>query len=75
MTYLSSLETISHRTSCLVLSLGPRFMSRSSSAHSLQLPGGPTKLPLPWLMWVPARLDVPFSEWVEYGLLDRVVSS
>lgn len=76
LTYRSSLETISHRTSCLVRSLGPRFISRSSSAHSLQLPGGPTKLPFEWLVCVPARLVAPPpSEWVECGLHDLVGSS
>ena len=36
-THRSSLLTISHKTSCLVLSLGLRFETRSSSVISLQL--------------------------------------
>ena len=42
-THLSSLATISHKTSCLVLSRDPRFMTSSSCVISLQL-GPPTDL-------------------------------
>ena len=54
--YLSSLATISHKTSCRVRSRGPKLETRSSSAPSLHEAGGMT---------------LPVAERCEYGVPER----